>query len=80
MSATPNLMPKRVNRIHELLLAKMIETKPVSWMLKTIDPESKDPRKPEVIKTRVAGHELASPLAQNISTLNVERAAKRWVA
>lgn len=76
---TPNAMPRKVG-IHQLMLARMIETRPFSWVHKVIDPESPDPRKPNVLKTKVASYELASPLAQNISTLNVERAAKRWVA
>lgn len=81
MTITPNSMPKKsVSKIHELLLAKMIETRPFSWVHKVIDPESPEDRKPNVLKTKVAGYELASPLAQNISTLNVELAAKRWVS
>ncbi|AHY27129.1 hypothetical protein PBI_PHANTASTIC_66 [Mycobacterium phage Phantastic] len=75
-------MPKptpKANRIHQQLLAGLIETRPTSWTRKTVDPKSPDPRKPNIIETKVVGKELRFPLARNVSEFNVELAAKRWI-
>ncbi|MCV7016760.1 hypothetical protein [Mycolicibacterium aichiense] len=77
---TPNAMPKKLNPIHQQILGDLIKTKPVSWTHKSLDPESPDPKKPNVIKTKVVGIELANGLARNVSEENVDRLAKRWVA
>lgn len=68
----------KANLNHQKILAALVETKPVSWTHKRIDPASADPRKPEVISTKVTGTELRFPLARNVSEFNVERAARRW--
>ncbi|AXH48836.1 hypothetical protein SEA_STEAMY_62 [Mycobacterium phage Steamy] len=78
--ATPNAMPKRTNPLHQQILAGLLATKPVSWIHKSIDPESPDPKKPRVIETKVVGRGLVNALAANVSDANIERAAKRWIA
>lgn len=88
-------MPKPFNPgnlIHQRLLAALIETKPVSWSHKRFDPtrsaelsaQSADGsavkrHTDDLVKTTVTGTALANPLAGNVSALNVERAAKRWI-
>jgi len=74
---TPNAMPRKANALHQQLLAGLIATKPEVWNRKTlVDPE--DP-KSDVAKTRVTRQLLSNPLAQNVSELNVDRAAQRWL-
>jgi hypothetical protein len=78
---TPNAMPKKkVDPIHTELLVGLTAIKPESWDRKHIDPESPDPKKPNVIKTKVTSVVPRFPLARNVSDLNIERAAKRWIA
>lgn len=70
-------MPKpgpRTNLVHQQILAGLIETKPVSWDHKTWNDEEKS-----VEVTKEAREGLRQPLAQNVSALSVERAAKKWV-
>ncbi|MDV6975302.1 hypothetical protein [Mycobacterium intracellulare] len=74
MTITPNAMPRKANPIHQQLLSGLLETKPVSWVRKRIDPETNG-----VVQTKVTGTALRFPLAQNMSNLNVDRAAKRWM-
>ena len=73
-------MPKpqpKANLIRQQLLAGLIETKPVSWDRKTL---SKDKDGKEVPNTtKVTRQGLRFPLAQNVSSDNVEAAAKRWL-
>ena len=76
--ATPNSMPRKANPLHLQILSALIETKPVSWVKRTLDPNS-DPKKPVVNKTTVAGFEVVSALAQNVSSENIDRIAKRWI-
>jgi hypothetical protein len=82
MSPRPTRFPSRQAQqstvLHQQLLAALTATKPTSWTHYTIDPESPDQRKPNLIKTKVTGTELRFPLAQNVSEENVERAAARW--
>ena len=74
--ATPNQMPRKTNPLHLQLLAGLIETAPVSWTRKTL---GKDKDGKEVVEsTKVQHQALRSPLAQNVSALNVERAAAGW--
>lgn len=64
----------RTNVLHQRLLAGLIETQPVSRSYKVWNDEKKDV---EVVKDTFDG--LRYPLAQNVSALNIERAAKGWV-
>ncbi|MDP7733670.1 hypothetical protein [Mycobacterium paragordonae] len=95
----------RANLIHQQILSGLIETKPVSWQQKTIDPVTD-----EVVKTTRTGFQLphttrseprvknvkrgsdgvyrhdivnvdvpVPTLAGNVSALNVEIAARRWM-
>lgn len=77
---TPNAMPKKSNTIGAQIVTALIETTPVSWTHKSIDPESPDPKKPTVIETKREGRILRFPLAQNVTDLGVERAARRLLA
>ncbi|AQT28464.1 hypothetical protein KIP30_gp32 [Mycobacterium phage Pistachio] len=70
---------KKANVLHQQLLAGLIETRATSWTRKRVDPDSPNPRKPNIIETKVVGSELRYPLARNVSEFNVERAAKRWI-
>ncbi|QGJ97343.1 hypothetical protein PBI_ISCA_63 [Mycobacterium phage Isca] len=75
-------MPKptaKANRIHQQLLAGLIETRKTYWTRKVADPKSPDPRKPNLIEVKVFNTELRYPLARNVSEFNVELAAKRWI-
>jgi hypothetical protein len=74
MSVTPNAMPRKANPLRQQALADLIETVPVSWTRKRIDPKTDD-----VVKTKVTHQGLRYPLAQNVSQVNVERAAKGWI-
>uniref|UniRef100_A0AAU8GS30 Uncharacterized protein n=1 Tax=Mycobacterium phage BabyBack TaxID=3158877 RepID=A0AAU8GS30_9CAUD len=76
MTATPNVMPKRANVIHQQILSGLLATKPASWVKKTI---VKVDGKDEVVKTRVTRQELRFPLAQNVSEFNIDLAARRWL-
>ena len=72
---TPNAMPSKT--VGAQIVSALIETKPSSWTHKSIDEDATtDPKKPVVIETKIEGRELRFPLAQNVSELNVERAAK----
>lgn len=67
---------KKANRVHQQMLAGLIETKPVSYTKKTLgrDREGKE----IVVNQTVTYESLRYPLAQNVSDENVERAARRW--
>lgn len=80
MTATPNAMPRKANPLRMQLLAGLIETKAVTTTFKRLDPDSPDPKKPNVIETKLTRQGLRYPLAQNVSEANVERLARRWVA
>jgi len=74
--ATPNQMPRKTNPLHLQILGGLIETKAVSWDRKSLS-KGKDGK--EVVEsTKVQHQALRSPLAQNVSALNVERAAAGW--
>ena len=64
----------KTNLVHQQLLAGLIETTEFSTTYKKWDEENKD-----VVTEKVKRLGLRSPLAQNISEENVERAAKRWI-
>lgn len=66
--------------IQAQILGNLLDTKPVSWTHKSIDPNSQDPNKPDIIETKVPGVELKFPLAKNVSNENVENLAERWIA
>lgn len=68
----------KANLLHQKILSDLIEEKPAGWVHKRIDPDSPDPKKPDVITTKMTGSELRHPLARNVSDENVERAAQRW--
>jgi len=75
--ATPNQMPRKTNPLHLQLLAGLIETAPVSWTRKTL---GKDKDGKEIVQsTKVTRLGLRSPLAQNVSEDNAERAAAGWI-
>ncbi|AFF28359.1 hypothetical protein FDI09_gp35 [Mycobacterium phage Twister] len=77
MTATPNVMPRKVDPLRQSLLGSLIETKPVSWTQKSV---AKGPDGKEVVTERKRTRQgLRYPLAQNVSNDNVERAAKRWI-
>jgi len=66
-------MPKR-SKMRQQLLGSLIETKPTSWDRKVL---SKNAEGKEVVQTvKVTHTALRYPLAQNVSELNVNRAAK----
>ena len=75
---TPNNMPNKT--IGAQIVSALIETKPTSWTHKVIDESATtDPKRPVVIETKREGRELRFPLAQNVSELSVERAAKAFL-
>ena len=74
---TPNQMPTKANPLHQQILAGLIETKPVSWVKKTLSKD--DDGKETVESTKVTHHGLRFPLAQNVSDLNVNRSAKGFI-
>lgn len=77
MTFTPNAMPRKANKLHQQLLASLIETKPVKSTFKSL---SQDENGKEVVNTAVqVSPGLRFPLAQNVSSLNVNRAAKEWI-
>lgn len=75
---TPNAMPKKSSVIGQQIVSALLATKPASWVHKTLvkDADGKE----AVVKHTVAGQELKFPLAQNVTDLNVERAARRLLA
>ena len=71
----PSAMPSKT--IGAQIVSALIETKSSQWTHKAIDHEATvDPKKPVIIETVREGRELRFPLAQNVSELSVERAAK----
>jgi hypothetical protein len=74
----PSAMPRKANPLFQQILGGLLATKKVSWTHKAIDPESPDPKKPRVIETKRTGVEVTG-LARNVSSENVDRAAKRWL-
>ena len=74
---TPNQMPTKANTLHQQILAGLIETKPVPWVKKTLSKD--DDGKETVESTKVTHQGLRFPLAQNVSDLNVNRAAKGFI-
>ena len=75
---TPNQMPTKANPLHQQLLAGLIETKPVSWEHKKLEDHSDD-KNNNVLVTKHVRPGLRYPLAQNVSELNVNRAAKGFI-
>ena len=73
----PSAMPRKANPLHQRLLGMLLETRKVSRTVKTLEPT--EGGKPVVAETTVTREELKHPLAQNVSDLNVERAAARWM-
>ncbi|MCA2331871.1 hypothetical protein JF714_15620 [Mycobacterium avium] len=74
-------MPKpiaKANLTHQQLLSGLLETKPTSWIRKHLAKGEK-PGETVVVQTKVTGTALRYPLAQNVSNLNVDRAARRWI-
>ena len=73
-------MPKpqpKANKLHQQILAGLIEVTPASWQQKSL---SKDESGKEVVVTSKVTHRvLRYPLAQNVSSLSVERAARKWI-
>ena len=80
-------MPKPVAKTHPIrmqILGGLIETKTFSRKHKTVvkvarfegDTEGRE----DIVTSKVTREGLRYPLAQNVSDLNVERAAKRWAA
>lgn len=76
---TPNAMPRKANPLHQQILGSLLETRTASWVHRAIDPKSENPKKPNLIETKMAGSELVYPLARNVSEASVERAARRWL-
>lgn len=73
----PSAMPKRVNPIHQQILAGLLATVPVSWTHKTdVTPNEK---KPTIVERKITTQALTFPLAQNVSEENVESASRRWM-
>ncbi|AUV62021.1 hypothetical protein KIV63_gp23 [Mycobacterium phage SWU2] len=78
MTATPNAMPRKANPIRQQVLSALIETKAVTTTFKRdTTPHEK---KPTIEERKVTRLRLRFPLAQNVSDLNVDRAAKAWIA
>ena len=68
---------KKANRIHQQLLAGLIETKPTSWSRKDL---GKDKDGKEIVTTTQVPHlALRYPLAQNVSEESVERSSRKWI-
>ncbi|AJD82483.1 hypothetical protein SHEEN_65 [Mycobacterium phage Sheen] len=78
MTATPNIMPRKVNPIHQKILGALIETTQVTSVYKSVDPASENPRRPNIIETKKTRPLLRYALAQNVSEFNVDLAARRW--
>jgi hypothetical protein len=75
--ATPNAMPKKVSPIHQQILAGLLATKPASWVHKTdVTPAE---RQPTIVERTITRQALRFPLAQNVSDLSIERAARVWL-
>lgn len=70
----PNQMPSKPSNLRQQLLAGLIETKPTSWSRKEWDDEKKEER-----TVAVTRDSLKFPLAQNVSSANVDALAKRWI-
>ena len=68
---TPNAMPRNNNQIKQAVLSGLIATKPATWKKKVWNDETKS-----VDEVKVSHEALRFPLAQNVSELNVERAAR----
>ncbi|BBC53861.1 hypotheical protein [Mycobacterium phage PP] len=73
----PSAMPRKANPLHQQILGALLETKKVSRKHKSLQEIPND--KPIIVETTVTGETLRFPLAQNVSGLNVDRAAKRWL-
>lgn len=75
--ATPNQMPKRTNPIHQQVLSGLLATKPVTTAFKSI---AKDVDGKEIIvEAKRTRQGLRFPLAQNVTELSIDRAARRWL-
>ena len=68
----------KANLLHQQIVTALDKTKPTSWTHKAIDPNSPNPRKPNVFETKITGVELSNGLARNVSPENVERIAERF--
>lgn len=72
----PGDMPERLGLVHQQLLARMIHTVTSCWDSKKIVPGEGGGESVE--KTTHSRQVLKYPLAQNVSSPNVERASKSW--
>lgn len=72
MTAKPQ--PKR-NIIHSMILSALIEKKPVTRTHKAIDPASPDPKKPNIIETKVLESQLPHTTRKEVRVTNVKRGA-----
>lgn len=74
---TPNKMPKNKNKIRQEILSGLIATHPTSWNRKVW---SKDEEGDLVESTvKVPRQSLRFPLAQNVSSANVDALAAKWL-
>ncbi|AER48774.1 hypothetical protein SEA_FAYELY_66 [Mycobacterium phage Fayely] len=76
--ATPNAMPRKTSPIHQQILSSLLATKPVTSTFKRV--VKGDDGKDAVVETKVVRQGLRAPLAQNVTELNVDRMAKRWLS
>ncbi|QBJ00250.1 hypothetical protein SEA_PHARAOH_62 [Mycobacterium phage Pharaoh] len=83
--ATPNVMPKKTNPLHQQTLALLLATKPVTTTIKSFvvgeDGRAvKDAAGRElIVETKQTRQGLRWPLAQNVSEANIERMGRRWL-
>lgn len=74
---TPNEMPKKANLLKQRLIHSLVETAPSVWKIRSIA-KAEDGTE-EVVESSKTRNVLKFPLAHNVSDLNVERAARRFL-
>ncbi|AEJ92369.1 hypothetical protein TIMSHEL_65 [Mycobacterium phage Timshel] len=73
MTATPNAMPRKANPLHQIILKGLLDNK------QTVRTEVRGKRGKKGWEEREV--QVAVPtLAGNVSDLNIDIAAKRWIA
>lgn len=70
-------MPRKTNPLHQQILGGLLATKPVTTTVKSLVKD--DAGKEQVVSTKQTRQGLRFPLAQNVSEVNIDRAARRWM-